>query len=144
MPVSIHTVSLQQRAGGLQPPIHRQSSPIISPKICPFPRGDLDPGPQSVDVVVPLAHTTHHPKRHPDQICRFSPKSRSLPTDRQTHRRTDGQTGSTRHEAIVAWIAIEIISTLLRRIGIPPPRVAPGDRVSLYKDRQSYRRVGVF
>jgi len=32
---------------------------------------------------------------------------------------------------------------LLCRIGIPPPRVAPW-RVSLYKDRQSNRRVGVF
>jgi len=31
---------------------------------------------------------------------------------------------------------LEIISTLLRRIGIPPPRVAPW-RVSLYKDRGS-------
>ena len=38
---------------------------------------------------------------------------------------------------------LEIISTLLRRIGIPPPTVAPW-RVALYKDRQSNRRVAVF
>ena len=38
---------------------------------------------------------------------------------------------------------LEIISTLLRRIGIPPPTVTPW-RVSLYEDRQSNRRVGVF
>jgi len=38
---------------------------------------------------------------------------------------------------------LEIISTLLRQIGIPPPTVAPW-RVALYKDRQSNRRVGVF
>ena len=36
---------------------------------------------------------------------------------------------------------LEIISTLLRRIGIPPPTTPPGE--SLYKDRQSNRRVGV-
>jgi len=38
---------------------------------------------------------------------------------------------------------LEIISTQLRRIGIPPPTVAPW-RVTSYKDRQSNRRVGVF
>jgi len=38
---------------------------------------------------------------------------------------------------------LEIISTLLRQIGIPPPTVAPW-REALYKDRQSNRRVGVF
>ena len=38
---------------------------------------------------------------------------------------------------------LEIISTLPRRIGIPPPTVAPW-REALYKDRQSNRRVGVF
>ena len=38
---------------------------------------------------------------------------------------------------------LEIISTLLRRIEIPPPTVAPWWE-ALYKDRQSNRRVGVF
>jgi len=38
---------------------------------------------------------------------------------------------------------LEIISTLLRQIGIPLPTVAPC-REALYKDRQSNRRVGVF
>jgi len=38
---------------------------------------------------------------------------------------------------------LEIISTLLRQIGIPPPTVVPW-REALYKDWQSYRRVGVF
>ena len=38
---------------------------------------------------------------------------------------------------------LEIILTLLRQIGIPPPTVAPW-REALYKDRQSNRRVGVF
>ena len=38
---------------------------------------------------------------------------------------------------------LEIISTLLRQIGIPPPTVAPRQE-ALYKDRQSNRRVGVF
>ena len=37
----------------------------------------------------------------------------------------------------------EIISMLLRQIGIPPPTVAPW-REALHKDRQSNRRVGVF
>ena len=37
---------------------------------------------------------------------------------------------------------LEIISTLLRQIEIPPPRAPPGE--SLYKDQQSNRRVGVF
>ena len=38
---------------------------------------------------------------------------------------------------------LEIISTLMRQIGIPPPTVAPWQE-ALYKDRQSNRRVGVF
>jgi len=38
---------------------------------------------------------------------------------------------------------LEIISTVLRRIGIPLPTVAPW-QVTLYKDWQSNRRVGVF
>jgi len=38
---------------------------------------------------------------------------------------------------------LEIILTLLRQIGIPPPTVAPW-REALYKDRQLNRRVGVF
>jgi len=38
---------------------------------------------------------------------------------------------------------LEIIFTLLRQIGIPPPTVAPCWE-ALYKDRQSNRRVGVF
>ena len=38
---------------------------------------------------------------------------------------------------------LEIISMLLRQIGIPPPTVAPW-REALYKDRQSNWRVGVF
>jgi len=38
---------------------------------------------------------------------------------------------------------LEIIVTLLRQIGIPPPTVAPWQE-ALYKDRQSNRRVGVF
>ena len=40
-------------------------------------------------------------------------------------------------------IILEIILTLLRQIGIPPPTVAPW-REALYKDRQLNRRVGVF
>jgi len=40
-------------------------------------------------------------------------------------------------------VKLEIILTLLRQIGIPPPTVAPW-REALYKDRQSNRRVGVF
>ena len=40
-------------------------------------------------------------------------------------------------------IKLEIILTLLRQIGIPPPTVAPW-REALYKDRQLNRRVGVF
>jgi len=40
-------------------------------------------------------------------------------------------------------LKLEIISTLLHRIRIPPPTVAPW-RVTLYKDRQSNRRVVVF
>jgi len=40
-------------------------------------------------------------------------------------------------------LKLEIISTLLRQIGIPQPTVAPW-REALYKDRQSNREVGVF
>ena len=38
---------------------------------------------------------------------------------------------------------LEIISTLLHQIGIPPPTVAPWQE-ALYKDRQSNRSVSVF
>ena len=51
-----------------------------------------------------------------------------------------------RRSSLFVYISIkklEIISTLLRQIGIPPPTVAPW-REALYKDRQSNWRVGVF